>query len=202
MSISQVLRHFHTVDPKIEKELRRVDKKWLPQPKDPSIYFEHLCGEIIGQQLSGRVADVIEARFRKLFHTGVDAKQILDFSEQELRDVGMSWAKVKSVKDLAQKTVQQRIEWRAFPELEDEKVITELTQVKGIGRWTAEMFLIFALGRENVFSFGDLGLKKGLIKLYALPNIVSKETIAEIITPWQPYRSYGCLALWRALEKE
>lgn len=199
-----VKRHFHEVDPVIYAVMKDLDfNDWLkPRIKKRTSrgYFMALCREIIGQQLSGKVADVILKRFKDLFSEKiVKPENVLALSDQALRDVGMSWAKVKYVKDLAQKTLTNEVAFSKLHTFEDEAVALELMKVKGIGRWTAEMFLIFTLGREDVFSFGDLGLKKGLQKLYNL-RIVTEKNVAKIITPWSPYKSYGSITLWHSLE--
>lgn len=201
MKIQSIHDHFKIADPKIYLVLQKLAIPQIRPNSDAATYFNHLCRNIIGQQLSGRVADVIEARFLNLFsEQKASPEKILLLSDQQLRDVGMSWAKVRSIKDLALKTVQNVVRWQTFNQLDDESVINELIKIKGVGRWTAEMFLIFTLGREDVFSFGDLGLKKGLIKLYQLKSEPSPEEIKKITQPWSPFRSYASLALWRNLD--
>jgi len=196
-----IYEHFVKIDPIIAGVLSKYELEMLQPNLDSNTYFAHLTREIIGQQLSGKVADVIHGRFLKLFPKQTPtAKKILKIPDQQLRDIGMSWAKVKYVKDLALKTQNKEVRWELLPSFSDEEVITELTKIKGIGNWTAEMFLIFTLGREDVFSFGDLGLKKGLQKLYNLPEKFDSHIAEKIITPWSPYRSYGSLALWKSLD--
>ena len=199
-----VKRHFQKVDPVIYAVMKDLDfNAWLkPRAKKRTArgYFAALCREIIGQQLSGKVVDVILTRFKALFKSKIIMPQdVLKLSDQTLRDVGMSWAKVKYVKDLAQKTLGKAVAFNKLHTFEDEAVVLELIKVKGIGRWTAEMFLIFTLGREDIFSFGDLGLKKGIQKLYRLRKVKEKK-INKIISPWTPYKSYGSITLWHSLE--
>src|SRR4030042_5897133 len=110
----------------------------------------------------------------------------------------MSWAKAGYIKNIARAFLDNK-KMTKLNELEDEEVIDELVKIKGIGRWTAEMFLIFTLGREDVFSPGDLGLRRGLEKLYNLKN-PSRETVESIVNPWSPFRSYGSIGLWSSLE--
>lgn len=163
-------------------------------------YFVALTRSIVGQQLSGKAADTIYSRFTGLFpKKRPDAKRLLKLKDQQLRDVGMSWGKVSYVKDLASKHLDKEIDLTSLPKLSNEEVLFELTKVKGIGPWTGEMFLMFTLKREDVFSFGDLGLKKGIEKLYKLKNPTAKQ-ITKIITPWSPYKTYGSIALWRSLD--
>ena len=164
-------------------------------------YFLSLCREIITQQLAGGAARAIFGRFEKLFTTEtVTAEKILLIPDQIIRDTGASWAKVKYIKSLAQCVVSKIIHLNKLNELSDAEVIEELVKVKGIGPWTAEMFLIFTLGRKDVFSSGDLGLKKGLLKLYKLDQI-NKETADKITKIWKPYRSFGSITLWHSLTR-
>jgi DNA-3-methyladenine glycosylase II len=154
----------------------------------------------VGQQLSGKAARAIYAKFVGLFErNSVEPKQILTLENQVLRDAGLSWAKVSYIKDLAVKVLSQELALETLAEFEDKKVIEALTTVKGVGPWTAEMFLIFTLGRENVFSYGDLGLKRGMESVYGLKD-PSIEQMEQIVTPWSPFKSYGSIALWHALE--
>jgi DNA-3-methyladenine glycosylase II len=199
--LRRVHQHFQKNDPKIFSVLQKISTKDFPQPISPNEYFQQLCRAIIGQQLSGKVADVIGARFTALFpQEKISAEHILKLQDQQLRDVGMSWAKVRSIKDLAEKTARAEIKWQDIPNLSDEKVIAELVKIKGIGRWTAEMFLLFSLGREDIFSFGDLGLKKGFMKVYKMGEDVTTAQIEKRIAKWSPYKSYASLALWKALD--
>jgi DNA-3-methyladenine glycosylase II len=204
MSDTLVFDHFSTVDQAILTVLTTTSIK-LPQPTlDSSQYFFKLCDDIVSQQLAGKAADAIFKRFVALFPDGeVTAERLLEIPDQAVRDIGASWAKVRYLKDLAAKTQAGELRYDQLSEMTDEQVITELSQVKGIGRWTAEMFLIFTLGREDVFSFGDLGLKNGFKKLYSVttqdPKLLKQE-MEEITARWSPYRSYGSLALWRHLD--
>lgn len=202
MSYSKIKRHFKKVDPVIYRVMADLDfNQWLaPRRRKRGDYFMSLCREIIGQQLSGKVADVILHRFKSAFTKKTPTpRKVLKVSDQKLRDIGMSWAKVSYVKDLAQKTLKKEVGLHVLDRLDDQEVMVELTKIKGIGPWTAEMFLIFTLRRENVFSHGDLGLRKGIQKLYRLEN-PTQEKIEKIIGPWSPYKSYGSIALWHSLE--
>ncbi len=206
MSFKIISKHFTALDPVISTHIPLLNERILAQNLDSKTYFSKLCQEIISQQLSVKVADVIGQRFEKLFaDEGVSPAQLLKISDEKLRKAGLSGAKTKYLKDLAAKVVTGELNLAALPILENEAVITELIKVKGIGRWTAEMFLIFTLGREDVFSFGDLGLRQSLIKLYNLPPDLSikllEPKITEIVAKWSPYQSYGCLALWATRDK-
>lgn len=197
MSQPAALRHLAQVDPTLATALTGLKLRSLEPITDHRTYFSRLCEDIISQQLAVKAADAIIERFRALApRNSHQPEVVLSLPDQTLRDLGLSWAKVKYVKDLASKTRDQVIHFTRFHALSDEEVIDELIQVKGIGQWTAEMFLIFTLGREDVFSFGDLGLRRGFQQLYRVSDAQLEKKMATITSRWAPYRSYGSLALW------
>ncbi|MEK7166390.1 MAG: DNA-3-methyladenine glycosylase [Patescibacteria group bacterium] len=166
-------------------------------------YFKSLVESIISQQLSGKAADTITKRFEKLFtKLPYTPQDILNFSDEEVRAVGISYGKVSYIKDLARKILGKELDFGHIHTFSDEDVILHLTQVKGIGRWTAEMFLMFSLGREDVFSYGDQGLKNAIQKNYRLKRPLSRKKIDKISSKWRPYRTWACRYLWRSLELE
>lgn len=193
-----ILKHFEAVDPKVGEILLTVDLNEWFEDRGVEDHFQHLARNIIYQQLAGKAASTIYSRFAALVGE-IKPEKVLAHSDQELRDVGLSWAKVKYVKDLASKVQTGEVILDNLDTLEDESVIVELTKVKGIGRWTAEMFLIFTLHRENVFSYGDLGLKNGFAKLYGIesPSVMQME---KVVKKWDPYKSYGSIAMWHYLD--
>lgn len=197
---NSILNHFKKVDPKIYKAMTKVNfDDWIKTQKKHD-YFVILCKEIIGQQLSGKAASTIINRFTNLLPKGtITPKHVLAIPDQDLRNVGMSWAKVSYVKNLAKAKLDKSVKFTKFDSLSDEEIIKELTSVKGIGPWTAEMFLIFTLHRPNVFSFGDLGLKNGFTKVYGIEKPTKKD-IEPIIEKWSPYKSYGSITLWHTLD--
>lgn len=203
--MTMIQRHFHTKDDILYPFIVKLEGRALHCNTNTNSYYSHLTQSIISQQLSTKVADVIIARFQSI--VGAEhptPKQVLAVSDEALRAGGLSWAKISYAKDLAAKVAKGELPLHQLPEMEDEAVITEFTKVKGIGRWTAEMFLIFTLGREDIFSTGDLGLKTAIKNLYGLPYDNTKKYLAEVIElsqKWKPYRSYASLALWKSLEK-
>lgn len=211
-SYHQALTHFLRTDPTLHQLLLQMPVRNLDVHTRPQEFFSRLCLDIIGQQLSVKAANTIAHRFETLLREYSDndagatsesdlitPDHVLSIPDEKLREAGLSWGKIKYVNDLAQKVKTGSLNLQQLPHLENEAVIEQLTQVKGIGRWTAEMFLIFTLGREDVFSFGDLGLKNGFIKAYQLEKW--DETVARpVVEKWQPYRSYAALALWYSLD--
>lgn len=171
------------------------------EARPPNDYFVSICETIIGQQLSGKVSDVIFARFEKLFSTNtITPRTVLKLSEEQLRTTGMSWSKTRFIRDLAQKILDKTVQLDHLATLSDQDVIGELTKVKGIGPWTAEMFLMFTLGREDVFSYGDLGLKNAIKKLYGFKMDPTIKQMEKIVNKWKPYRTYAARILWKSLE--
>lgn len=197
--LSLIKSHYLANDPTLHAILETVNfEAWL-QDRPSEDHFFNLTRNIIYQQLAGKAANAIFLRFEKLIGGKVIPNQVLQFSDQSLRDVGLSWAKVKYIKDLATKVVSGEVNLLNLDTLDNESVINELTKVKGIGRWTAQMFLLFTLKRENIFSYGDLGLRKGFAKLYKIDK-PSDEDITKIISKWEPYQSYGSISLWHHLD--
>jgi len=161
----------------------------------------HLCSSIMSQQLSTRVADIIQERFLKLFPVPVPTPEmILSLPFDTLRGIGMSQAKTNYVRNVAVFAKEQGMEQAKLSKMSNDEVIEYLTQIKGVGRWTVEMLLMFTLGREDVFAIDDLGIQNAMIKLYKLDNSDKKkfrEDLLEISKKWSPYRTYACMHLWR-----
>lgn len=196
----KIKKHFQRVDPVLYAVLEKLEVlpevKVCPQDK----YFLHLVDSIISQQLSGKAAATIFSRFKKLFiDEDITPERILKLADQTIRDVGISFGKISYLKDLATKILDGTVEVDKLAQMSDQEVTDHLIKVKGIGRWTAEMFLMFTLGREDVYSLGDLGLTNGIKKLYQIEN-PTKEQILKITDKWSPYRSFGSLVLWRCLD--
>ena len=169
----------------------------------PGDLFADIVENIIGQQLSAGPTKIITKRFIDLFKTKKfpTPKQIITMPDQKIRDCGMSWAKVKYVKELSRMVQNKELDLEKVKTLPDEEVIIELTKVKGIGRWTAEMVLIFYLQRPDVFSLGDLGLRTAVAKLYKVSRDDLKK-IAKISASWSPYRSLASRYLWKSLDNK
>lgn len=166
-------------------------------------YFHSLCDAIVSQQLSVKAADTIFKRFLGLLDDKIlNPENLIQIRHEELRAIGCSNAKAKYVINLAECCIEKIVDLENIHHLNDEEVITQLTQVKGIGRWTAEMFLMFSLNRLNVLPVDDLGIKKGFMKVYDLSEMPTKSQMNEIASNWQPYRTIGSWYLWRSLESK
>jgi DNA-3-methyladenine glycosylase II len=159
-----------------------------------------LVRSIMGQQLSTKVAEVIFNRFLSLFKGKViTPKNILQKSQEELRVIGLSFAKINYVYNVCNFCIENKITDKSLHKLNDDQIIDLLTQIKGVGRWTVEMLLMFTLAREDVFAVDDLGIQQAMIKLYNLPTDNKKELklkMIEISKKWSPYKTYACLHLW------
>ena len=161
----------------------------------------YLCASIMSQQLSTKVATVIHNRFLDLYGGKEPTpEQIIATPPATLRAIGLSNAKVSYVQNVARFAIEQGMDHKKLSKMNDEEVIEYLTQIKGVGRWTAEMLLMFALGREDVFAMDDLGIQNAMIGLYKLKREnkkVFREKMLTISQKWSPYRTYACLHLWR-----
>ncbi|MBI5151793.1 MAG: DNA-3-methyladenine glycosylase 2 family protein [Candidatus Pacebacteria bacterium] len=198
MEKKKILRHFEKIDPVLYALAQRVDDFDIRPTRD---YFLDLCEAIISQQLAEKVGTTICTRFRTLFgNTPITATLVLQTPHKKIRSIGTSNAKVLFIKDLAQHIVDKRLQLENIESLSHEEIIQELTQVKGIGPWTAEMFLIFSLGREDVFSCGDLGLQRAIQRAYKYKKERTQKQLEKLSKKWSPYRSYACRILWESLE--
>ena len=185
-------------DKKLKKLLESAEPHQLKKRKNICTY---LCASIMSQQLSTKVADVIYKRFIALYGGKEPLpQQILDTPFEQLRGIGLSNAKVNYVKNVAQFEMEKGMDAKKLQKMDNEEVIAYLTEIKGVGRWTVEMLLMFALGREDVFAVDDLGIQNAMIKLYKLDNSDKKqlrEKMLKVSEKWSPYRTYACVHLWR-----
>ena len=170
----------------------------VPPPSDQ--FFGKLAGSIVSQQLSTKVADVIEARVLAAIGGAWLPELVLATDSTRLRSAGLSNAKVSYIQNSARAFSDGTVQVDQLAILEDEHVIEQLTKIKGVGRWTAEMFLIFTLGRPDIYSVGDYGLKKAVCQLYGLEMTIKPAQLVTISAQWQPQRSLASRILWKSLE--
>lgn len=168
-------------------------------PLDPD-YFGSLVSSIIAQQISGQAAKTIEGRFRALFDAArpFTPTHVSHVTLEEMRAVGLSGQKASYILDLAQR-VAGGLNLDHLPSLGDEEIIARLMPIKGIGRWTAEMFLIFSLGRLDVLPVDDMGLRTAVMRAYGLQHLPKKPDLTDLAEPWRPFRTVATLYLWRSL---
>ena len=183
-----------------DKYIKPLIKKWghcTIKPIKKQKYFEDLVDAICSQQLSGKAAKTIFTRVKNLL-VKITPDNILSTKDQKLRDCGLSWQKVSYVKDLATKVVGGDLDILILDEFSDEEVITKLVAVKGIGRWAAEMFLMFSLARPDIFPKDDLGIQKAIDAI--VKSETSKVDKLKFSEKWKPYRTVASWYLWRSLE--
>jgi DNA-3-methyladenine glycosylase II len=167
----------------------------------PTDAYGTLVRAIVGQQLSTKAASTIYGRVLELFGGKVPApSQLIAADPDALRAAGLSRAKVAYLRDLAERVEDGDLELDRLAELSDQEVSEQLTAVKGLGQWTADMFLIFYLGRPDVLAAGDLGIRRAAERAYGLPKIPDVKTLTRIAESWRPYRSLACLYLWESLD--
>jgi DNA-3-methyladenine glycosylase II len=162
--------------------------------------FSSLAEAIVYQQLNGKAAVTIFNRFVALAGEPLTPEGILKLSDEQLRSVGLSKQKSSYLKDLAAKAAGGMLDFSQLPALSDDEVIEHLTQVKGIGVWTAHMFLIFSLRRPNVLPTGDYGVQMALKKHYRKRKLPKPKDMEKIARAWEPYRSVACWYMWRSLD--
>ena len=194
--------HLKKVDPKLARVIDLVGPfEWKPRAE--GTHFGALMRAIVYQQLSGKAAATIFGRFLDLYGGREPTPQeVLATPDETLRGVGLSKQKLSYLRDLAARVAAEELPLGSVESLEDEALIDALTRVKGIGRWTAQMFLQFRLGRLDVFAELDLGLQKGLQHAYRLRAMPKPRDAAKVAERWAPYRSVASWYLWRLLETE
>ena len=193
-------KHLARVDPILGALIKQIDLRPLKLQKN---YFQALVQAIANQQLSGKAAQTILNRVLALFQSKKfpTPQEYLKMSDLKLRSAGLSNPKVAYTKNVARFFVERGKEIKLIHKLTDEEVIKLLTEIKGIGTWTVEMFLMFSLGREDIFSYGDLGLRKGLQKVYNFKKEPTFKQMKKIVEAWKPYRTHGARYMWASLEK-
>ena len=196
--MQKAIRHLQVADPVMGGIIERVGAYRI-QFREP--VFETLVKSIVYQRLSGRVAQVIFERLVAAVPGGALTPQgVLALRPAKMRALGLSKQKTAYIRDLARLTRDGDLDFQALPGLPDAEVIERLTQVKGVGVWTAHMFLIFALRRTNVLPSGDLGIRAAIRKAYGLPELPKPAEIEALGERWHPYCTVAAWYLWRSLE--
>ncbi|HWP40830.1 MAG TPA: hypothetical protein VNL70_07880 [Tepidisphaeraceae bacterium] len=196
-------RYLSRTDPVLRRIIRRVGPCTLAPRRD---YFNLLCVSIFNQQISTRIATILYNRFRDQFPrrrpTPPRVLQFLQADGEPVRRCGISRQKKQYLLDLSQRFVHGLVPTRQFWRMSDEQVIESLTQIRGIGQWTAEMFLIFVLNRPDVFPVDDLGLQRAVQRAYHLPRRISRQELIQFGQRWRPWRTVATWYLWRGVEDE
>ncbi len=199
MNYKIALRHLSNADKRMEK---LIDKFGPPNFNLMNNYYESLIRSIVYQQLSGKAASIIYERFLDLFVFDIypEPKDILAVSIETLRSSGLSYQKVNYIRDLSEKWQDGTMNLTDIDSMTDEEISSELIKVKGIGQWTADMFLMFTLGRPDVFPFGDLGIQKGVMILTNMNRLPTQKEMERKTKKWQPYRTVAAWYLWKLVD--
>jgi DNA-3-methyladenine glycosylase II len=196
-------RHLANTDPRMAQLIAR-SRRYDIAPAISIRPFDALAESIAYQQLSGKAAATIFGRVRALYpkRKRLDPEQLLATPDETLRAAGLSRAKTAALKDLAAKTIDGTVpSSRALLRMSDDEIIARLTQVRGIGRWTVEMLLLFDLGRPDVWPVDDYGVRKGFAKTFARRKLPTPKQLMKIGEKWRPYRSVAAWYFWRALDQ-
>lgn len=195
--MKEAIQHLRKADPILSAIIDRVGEYRI-EFRAPE--FETLVKSIVYQQLSGRVAAVIFGRLREAVGSRLTPESLLKLRPARMRKLGLSTQKTAYIRDLARHTRDGKVVFTELPGLPDDAVIERLTQVKGIGSWTAHMFLIFALRRPDVLPTGDLGIRNAIRKAYALAELPLPAEVEAMALKWRPYCTVASWYLWRSLE--
>jgi DNA-3-methyladenine glycosylase II len=182
-------------DPILAGVIRRIGTCTLRPEGDP---FRSLTRSIVAQLISTQAARTVFSRLEAELNGSVTPRSVLDTGQARLRSVGLSTTKAAAILDLAERIHSGALPLLRLPQLSDEEVIAHLVPVRGIGRWTAEMFLIFCLGRPDVLPVADLGLRAGVQEHYQLAELPGRRVLEEIGAAWRPYRSIATWYIWRS----
>lgn len=196
--LSAAVRHLRAADPKLARFIDAVGPCTLKARRDR---YAALVRAIVGQQLSTKAAATIYGRVTELLdgHAPTPAGTAR-LSDRALRGAGLSGQKVRYLRDLTERVQSKHLPLHRLGRYEDEEVIRLLTEVRGIGRWTAEMFLMFVLMRMDVLPVGDLGIQNGFVRVYGLRKRPPPERMHRLAAAWRPYRTVGSWYLWRSLD--
>ena len=194
----KAVRHLCKVDHRLAGVIKRVGVCQLARQGGT---FSLLAKSILSQQISTQAARTIRRRLEGAMpNRRMTASAIRDLTDEEFQACGVSQQKRRYLRDLADHVVSERLSFRRLAVMTDEEVISALVQVKGVGRWTAQMFLLAGLGRPDIFASGDLGLQNGIVRLYNLKARPTRNQLLAISAPWSPFRSIASWYLWRSLD--
>ena len=199
MNIDDAIKYLKEIDPTMNKIINSVGAYSIKIRHNP---FLALVEAIIYQQLTGKAAQSIYEKFISYYDNNeyyVQPQYIILTADNIMKSFGLSNKKIEYIKLLSTDIIKGNINLNSFEEKEDEEIINELTKLKGIGRWTAEIFLIFCLERKDVFPLKDLGIKKAIQRWYFNPEYPDEQSIIDLSNIWKPYRSIACWYLWKSL---
>jgi len=200
---TEAMEHLRAADPVMEAIVERVgpldpEARTRGRPGDS---YGALVRSITGQQLSVKAARTIYLRVADLYGGRTPTpEELIATDPEDLRAAGLSYAKAAYLRDLAERVEDGRLELERFPELDDATVSAELTAIKGVGQWTADMFMMFHLGRPDVLPVGDLGIRNAARLEYGLRKLPSPDRLRRLARAWRPHRTLACVYLWESLD--
>jgi len=185
-----------------DSKMKKIVKDYgLPDFKPQDDYFKSLMRSIVFQQLSGKVAKIIYQRLTSLLPTNrIIPNEVLMLTNEEMKQVGLSSQKINYIKNLANYFDTNLFNKNKVEKMSDEEISKELIQIKGIGQWTIDMFLMFTLNRPDVMPYSDLGIQKGMKTLFNLDKLPTKERMETLSIKWKPYRTIACWYLWKIVD--
>jgi DNA-3-methyladenine glycosylase II len=195
--LPSAIKHLTSADPVIGSIIASIGP-YTPRYAPPT--FENMARSIAYQQLHGKAAATIFGRLLTACDSCLTPESVLRLSIEQMRACGLSKQKLSYIRDLAEKTISGDVNFEQLPQMDDEDVIEHLTRVKGIGRWSAQMFLMFALRRPDVMPVVDLGINMAIKRAYRKRKVPKPVQILKIAQPWRPYRSVACWYLWRSMD--
>ena len=196
MSHTKFLQHFSATDPNIHALLEQFGKYEIPSRKD---HFDALIRAIVGQQVSVKAAQTVYERLVDRYNGVLEPAVLRNESREDLREVGISRQKAGYINDLSVQFMDRSEMFENLEDQSDQEIIVALTSIKGIGVWTAQMFLMFTLGRLDVFPVDDLAIRKSMAIIYKLPEGTTHAQYVEISQAWAPFKSVACWYLWKSL---
>ncbi len=194
------LKHFKRVDPRFYKATKAHHSSLpteLAKKKSSTQLFAALVSIVVSQQLGTRAADAIFVRVKKACGSRLTPESVLRVRPTSLRKAGLSGAKIKTIKEIAKAVKNKKINLLRLKNIPEIEATEHLMQIWGLGPWSVEMFLMFSLGRGDIFSAGDLGLARSIEAIYGLPKNSPRPSLLAIAEKWSPHRTYACLLLWR-----
>ena len=194
--------HIATLNPRFEAVISKYGPSPIGRTPPRSTNFEALATSILSQQLSTKAADTIIKRVRLEAGGRLTPSRIAQLSERQLRDVGCSGAKTRAITELAEVSLSKKVPITSLHRLDDDEIYSHLLPLFGIGRWTVEMFLIFQLGRPDIWPVGDLGVRRGWERIHRLKEEIEPEVLAKKGEKFRPYRSHVAWYCWRVLENK
>jgi DNA-3-methyladenine glycosylase II len=202
MDYRDAVAHLRAADP-VMRAVVDVVGPCAFAPRAEGTHFEAVCRSIVYQQLSGKAAGTIHRRFHALYgDRAPEPRELLETSDERLRAAGLSRQKIGYLRDLAARVASRDVPLDGVDALDDDAAIAALSRVKGVGRWTAQIFLMFRLGRPDLLPELDLGIQRGIQLAYGLPALATPKEVAAIGAPWAPFRTLAAWYLWRFVDDE